>query len=76
MGFFFRKKKGAKLEYPASLIEEAKKQPNGWVYEIDARYDPDGLVPPEGIKGGWKVDEHGELTGEYKANPRYRSENI
>jgi len=76
MGLLFWKKKEPKPKYPAGLIDEAKKQPNGWVYEIDPQYDPNGEVPPEGIKGGWKANEHGVLTGEYKANPNYKSKNI
>jgi hypothetical protein len=59
--------------FPDALLAEARTKPGGWVYEIDARYDPDGAVPPEGIKGGWKVGLDGVPTGEYKANPNYRS---
>jgi hypothetical protein len=49
--------------------------PGGWVYEIDPAYapdGPDGAVPPEGIKGGWKIGDDGQPTGEYKRNDRYR----
>jgi hypothetical protein len=58
---------------PAQLVAEAARHPNGWVYEIDTGFvdDPNGYVPPEAIRGGWKVDGHGKLTGEYKENPRY-----
>jgi len=41
-------------------------------YEIDSRFDPNGAVPPEGIKGAWKVGDDGVPTGEYQANPRYK----
>jgi hypothetical protein len=43
------------------------------VYEIDRSLigDPDGFIPPEAIHGGWRVDEHGRLTGEYVSNPDY-----
>jgi hypothetical protein len=60
--------------FPQALLEEARTKPGGWVYEIDPRYDPDGAVPPEGIKGGWKVGDDGLPTGEYQANPNYRPE--
>jgi hypothetical protein len=57
---------------PAALLAEAKTKPGGWVYEIDPKYDPHGAVPPEGIKGAWKVGDHGVPTGEYTANSNYR----
>jgi hypothetical protein len=59
-------------QFPAELLQAAREQPDGWVYEIDPRYDPDGAVPPEGIKGAWKVGPTGVPTGEYQANDRYR----
>jgi hypothetical protein len=51
---------------------EAKKYPNGWVYEIDARYDCAGDIPPHTIVGAWKVDTHGNIIGEFITNPNYR----
>ncbi len=54
------------------LIEEARRVPGGWVYEIQGSYGSDESVPPESIVGAWKVDETGNLTGEYRPNPRYR----
>ena len=42
------------------------------MYEIDPRFDPNGAVPPEGIKGAWTVGDDGVPTGEYQANPRYK----
>ncbi|MEW9531129.1 hypothetical protein [Microbispora sp. NPDC049125] len=53
------------------LINEARRHPGGWVYEIDGYFAPDQRVPPEAIIGAWKVDEAGNLTGEYRPNPRY-----
>ncbi|HET6484327.1 MAG TPA: hypothetical protein VFG35_30375 [Actinoplanes sp.] len=53
------------------LVEEARRVPGGWVYEIDGDFHPDQRVPPEAIIGAWKVDDNGVLTGEYRPNPRY-----
>jgi hypothetical protein len=36
----------------AALLTEARTKPGGWVYEIGPKCDPNGAVPPEGIKGG------------------------
>jgi hypothetical protein len=57
------------------LEAEAAANPGGWVYEIDSDWvdDPNGYVPPEAIKGGWKVDDAGKLTGEYRANSNHSS---
>ena len=60
--------------FPEGLLAEARSKPNGWVYEIDARYDPDGAVPFEGIKGAWKVGADGLPTGEYWTNPNYMAD--
>lgn len=54
------------------MVEEARRHPGGWVYEIEGDYGPDDAVPPEAIRGAWAVDDHGELTGEFTPNPNYR----
>ena len=59
---------------PDALLAEARTKGGGWVYEIAPGYDPDGAVPPEAIKGGWKVGDDGVPTGEYKANPNFKPE--
>jgi hypothetical protein len=58
--------------FPPELLAEAARNPGGWIYAIDAAYDPDGAVPPEGIAGAWAVGPVGRPTGEYRANPAYR----
>jgi hypothetical protein len=59
-------------EFPERLLREAEKYPNGWVYEIDSRFDPDGAVPFEAIMRAWKISPQGEPTGEVWVNPKYR----
>ncbi|KJY43635.1 hypothetical protein VR41_02385 [Streptomyces sp. NRRL B-1568] len=56
-----------------ALRAQAAARPGGWVYAIDPYFDPEGKVPPFGIVGAWKVDERGELSGEFQHNPNYRS---
>ena len=50
---------------------EAKQNPGGWVYVIVGRYTPNDYVPPHAIKGAWKVDEQGEIVGDFIPNPNY-----
>jgi hypothetical protein len=47
--------------------------PGGWVYEIDQDLvdDPNGFVPPEAIRGGWRVDDSGKATGEFVPNDKH-----
>lgn len=52
-------------------MAEAKSNPNGWVYAIDARYDQNGGVPPEAVQGAWCVNEDGEIVGDFIPNPNY-----
>ncbi|WP_433892984.1 hypothetical protein [Streptomyces sp. CA-111067] len=70
----FRKKTAVRPEPSPELVAEARSHPGGWVYEIDGDMvpDPDGDMPPEAIMGAWKVDDRGNLTGDYQANDRYR----
>ncbi|TYB37149.1 hypothetical protein FXF50_16065 [Micromonospora sp. AP08] len=58
---------------PAALVKEAARQPGGSVAEIDQTLisDPNGYIPAEAIRGVWKVDATGQLTGEFQPNPRY-----
>ncbi|MBT2163086.1 hypothetical protein [Zobellia barbeyronii] len=57
------------------LIEEAKKHPNGWVYVLDKEYEGKGEVPPEYIKGAWKVNGNGIIEGDFMPNPKYHEKN-
>lgn len=51
---------------------EARKNPGGWVYEIEGPYGPDDAVPPEAVVGAWQVDENGRIVGDFIPNPNYR----
>lgn len=52
-------------------IKEALNHANGWVYEIDATFEHDVNVPPQAIKGAWKVDSSGIIEGDFIPNPNY-----
>ncbi|MDT4952981.1 MAG: hypothetical protein QOJ02_1119 [Acidobacteriota bacterium] len=60
------------MNIPAEAIEEARRNPNGYVYMIDGKYEPDEFIPKEAIVGAWKVDERGNITGEFISNPTYK----
>ena len=50
---------------------EARANPGGWVYAIGGTYPRTEAVPPQAIKGAWKVDSEGNITGEFVPNPNY-----
>jgi len=53
-------------------IQEAKQNPGGWVYQIDGDYGPDDAVPQEAIVVAWKMDDDGNIVGEFIPNLKYR----
>jgi hypothetical protein len=67
----FRKPKPEMDTFPPDLLAEASLFPDGWVYEIDGRYDRDDAVPGYAIRRGWRVGPDGKPTGEYRDNPSY-----
>ena len=58
-------------EITEEIINEAKNNPNGWVYKIDSGYDLSVDTPPESIAGAWKVDENGNIVGDFIPNVNY-----
>lgn len=54
-------------------IQEARKNPGGWVYEINGSYGPDEHVPAHAVIGAWKVNEAGIIEGDFIPNPNFRS---
>lgn len=57
-----------------SEIETAKMNPGGWVYRIAGTFDISDRIPPEAIVGAWKVDEKGEIIGQFVPNENYHPE--
>ncbi|MFH5806675.1 hypothetical protein [Alienimonas sp. DA493] len=69
---WFRKSRPSDIPVPDEAAKaEAKQNPNGYVYAMDGIDNPNDAVPPDRIRGCWKVDAHGELTGEFIPNPNY-----
>lgn len=60
-------------EITDEVIRAARENANGWVYKIEGAYGPTEYVPPEAIVGAWKVDENGNLVGEFLPNPKYQT---
>lgn len=61
-----------KLKPEEAIIQEAKRNPNGWVYQIETHYASRAFVPPEAIVGAWKVDANGNIVGDFIPNPNYK----
>jgi hypothetical protein len=55
-----------------AMRESARRQPGTWLYAVDPFFDDGSAVPPHGVVGAWRVDQRGEITGEFEANPNYR----
>ena len=75
--FFGSKSGGDGQSYPVRTAmsegakAEAKANPGGWVYEVGGGYNSTEAVPPQAIKGAWKVNGSGELAGDFLPNPNY-----
>jgi hypothetical protein len=60
------------MECPlAGEIEEAKRNPNGWVYRIAGVFRENEAIPPQAIVGAWQVDGNGHIVGDFQRNPNY-----
>lgn len=58
-------------EITEEVVRAARANPNGWVYKIEGSFGVTEHVPPEAIVGAWKVNEKGNLTGEFVPNDKY-----
>ncbi|MBW8847991.1 MAG: hypothetical protein JF607_23755 [Burkholderiales bacterium] len=63
-----------RMQPTEEMRNEAKRHPNGYVYVIRGDIADNEAVPPEAIRGAWKVDAQGEIVPDsFVANPRYRA---
>ncbi len=56
-------------ELPREVVEQARAGGGGWYYEVVGSQA--GEAPEEAIRGAWRVDAQGRLTGQYVANPKF-----
>lgn len=64
----------SKIDRSPQMLQEAKANPNGWVYVIEGNYGPNDAVPPAAIAGAWKVDSEGVIVeGSFQSNPKFKS---
>lgn len=52
-------------------IEEARKLPNGNVYRIAGEFGPQDAIPGDAVVGAWRINERGEIVGDFVKNPKY-----
>jgi hypothetical protein len=50
---------------PPELIAEAKRRAGLWVYGNIGSFGTHDAVPPEAIKGAWKVADQGEIVSDF-----------
>ncbi|WP_092252599.1 hypothetical protein [Pseudomonas sp. NFACC13-1] len=60
-----------KKYYLSLEIEEATRNPNGWVYRMYGHFGVNDAVPSEAIVGAWKVNEEGLIVGDFISNPKF-----
>ena len=60
------------LRVTEQMRDAAQAAPGRWLFAVDRGFDPAGEVPPEALVGAWRIDDAGEVTSEFRANPAYR----
>jgi hypothetical protein len=61
-------------QLPPEIVEQARLAGGGWLDEVVSPHHGHGPVPAELIRGSWRLDAEGRLTGEYVPNPAYGRE--
>lgn len=63
----------SQIEPTPEMRQEAKRNPNGWVYAIQGTFGPNDAVPPEAVAGAWKVDGSGNIIERsFVGNPKFK----
>jgi hypothetical protein len=56
---------------PRQLRDEARRAGGGWLDEVVGSHPSAGPVPPAAVRGSWRLDANGDLTGEFVPNPHF-----
>jgi hypothetical protein len=56
---------------PLSVVEGAKRCPNGQLFEIEGDLVPGVPLDEERVRGAWEIDAAGNPTGAFEPNPDY-----
>ena len=56
---------------PQQLRDQARRARGGWLDEVVGDHAPGFPVPVSAIRGSWRVDANGDLTGDYESNPHF-----
>ena len=58
-------------EITTEVIEQAKLTPNGFVYKIAGEWGDDVEIPGDAMVGAWKVNERGNIVGNFIPNQHF-----
>ena len=58
-------------QLPQELRDQARLAGGGWLDEVVGHHPPSTPVPLTAVKGSWRLDANGDLTGEFVPNPHY-----
>jgi hypothetical protein len=53
------------------LRDQARRAGGGWLDEVVGEHPSGGPIPLTAIKGSWRLDADGVMTGEYVPNPLF-----
>jgi len=56
---------------PPDLRQQARRAGGGWLDEVVGGHALGVPVPVSAIRGSWRVDANGDLTGDYVPNPLF-----
>ena len=58
-------------QLPRELRDQARRAGGGWLDEVVGHHHSDGPPPRSAVRGSWRLDANGELTGEFVLNPHF-----
>jgi len=52
-------------------IVPEEQPPNSWLYAISSEFAETDYVPPEAVKGAWRVNDNRQIEGDFTANDNF-----